>query len=249
LNDRNVFFVDIIEADLNSAGSNVSSTLAASWAGWAVTSLAAKFYRSKPSTEQKANSSQSTTTSSKENTGILDKEKSEDRPQTPLTPNIQKSESGESMPDFDEEVWGSIDTTNNQSNTNKKSLDGWDSEEWNDFDSNDRETSNQSVRKNSLVKDEGQEFFDKFSATNKTSKNAKSDDWANEETESDWNNWNEGKESDVKLSSSTKISAVSNEENKIKAEERRQQRFKGLEERKARKATKGPMKLGAQRIT
>jgi hypothetical protein len=153
------------------------------------------------------------------------------------------------MPDFDEEIWGSIDTANNQSNTNKKSLDGWDSEDWNDFDSNDRQTDNQSVRKNSLVKDEGQEFFDKFSATNKTPKNVKSDDWENEEAESDWNNWNEGKDSDVKLSSSTRISAISNEENKIKVEEKRQQRIKGLEERKARKATKGPMKLGAQRIT
>jgi len=233
---------------LNAAGSNVSSTLAASWAGWAVTSLAAKFYRSKPSTEQKANSPQSTATSNKDSPGTIDKsDKSDDRPLTPSTPNIQKSESGESMPDFDEEIWGSIDTSNNQSNTNKKSLDGWDNEEWNDFD--ETQTNDESERRGSSVKDEGEEFFDKFSATNKTYqtlKNAKGD-WDNEESES-WSKWDDGKESDVKLRTNTNTSAVSNEDSKKKAEERRQQRLKDLEERKSRKTVKGPMKLGAQRI-
>lgn len=37
-----------MEADVNAASSSIPSSLAASWAGWAVTSLTSKFYRSKP---------------------------------------------------------------------------------------------------------------------------------------------------------------------------------------------------------
>lgn len=40
-----------MEADVNAASSSVPSSLAASWAGWAVTSLTSKFYRSKPTAD------------------------------------------------------------------------------------------------------------------------------------------------------------------------------------------------------
>jgi len=245
--------VEQMEADLNAAGSNVSSTLAASWAGWAVSSLAAKFYRSKPLAEQKTTSSQPTMNTNKDSSATVDKDKSDDRPLTPSTPNIQKSESGESMQDFDEDVWGSIDTNTNPNNSRRKSLDGWDNEEWNDFDSN--ETNSQTEIRSSSLKDEGEEFFEKFSATNtknksKQTKNTKND-WNSEENES-WNSLNDGndrKDNEDKVVSDYTISAVHDEDYKKKVDQRKQQRLKDMEERKARKATKGPMKLGAQRIT
>ncbi|CAG2106702.1 unnamed protein product [Medioppia subpectinata] len=231
-----------MEADLNAAGSNVSSTLAASWAGWAVTSLASKFYRSKPSTtDQKANTSQTTANS----TAKSDDNKSDaDRPQTPHTPGIQKSESGDSQQDFDEEVWGSIDADSSQPNaTTRKSLDGWDEEEvWeDDQEFNDETKETTKVTTNSAKVNSGDDFFDKFtndstpkSATNWSKTTAKPKD--------------EFGETNDKPVINTTAATETEQQTQHKATAEQRRRNRNLAERKGA-AKKGPMKLGAQRIT
>ncbi|CAG2167246.1 unnamed protein product [Oppiella nova] len=241
-----------MEADLNAAGSNVSSTLAASWAGWAVTSLASKFYRTKPSTDLKANTSQSSPPKeSKETTGADGRDKSDtDRPHTPHTPSIQKSESGDSQLDFDEEVWGSIDAdASHQPNptARRKSLDGWDDDDqWNGDEFGGEK---EAPEKGAKVGPESDDFFDKFTNDSTTAKKTtdSAKNWSKSETKS----------ADLTPDSSdnSKPSEVSGDEQQLKkaeAEQRRAQRSKELAERKAaagRAAKKGPMKLGAQRIT
>lgn len=229
------------EADLNAAGSNVSSTLAASWAGWAVSSLASKFYRTKSTTDSlsKSGSPQNTGSSSTESS---DKTKSDaDRSQTPT---IQKSESGESAPDFDEEVWGSIDDQNTQSDSNRKSLDGWDDELGdNDFDDNEINDDHNEVKAKDPVKTEDQDFFDKF--TNPET-NAKTSYTSNNWTKSQVKRRDSFGNDDRVVANS--VTGVSSDDQTKKVEQRRQMRSKENEERKARRTTKGPMKLGAQKL-
>ena len=147
---------------MNAAGSNVSSTLAASWAGWAVSSLASKFYRTKTSPDPKSTSAQTSINTNKEN---VEKNKSDNE----RTPSIQKSESGNSAAEFDEEVWGSIDADNTPTDTKRKSLDGWD-DDWNDdpLDDNQNTSEEQNIKTNNRVKAEDEDFFDKFTEQTNT---------------------------------------------------------------------------------
>ena len=212
--------------------------MAASWAGWAVSSLASKFYRTKTSPDPKSNASQ---TSSNANKDYSESHKSDvERSQTP---SIQKSESGDSAAEFDEEVWGSIDADNSQTINARKSLDGWD-EDWNDNEFAENESKSVDQKTDIKTKPEEDDFFGKFtneSTNTKTSVSSKN--WSKTERIR-----TDSSESDDKVVTSN-ISAVSSDEQQTKLEQRRQIRTKDNEERKPRKTVKGPMKLGAQRIT
>ncbi|KAL0270408.1 UNVERIFIED_CONTAM: hypothetical protein PYX00_007828 [Menopon gallinae] len=136
-----------MEADVHAATPSLSNA-AATWAGWAVTAVTAKFYRSQSDTvkshtplanktlskpgslEQPSSSSISTTTSSVTSMTSLEQE---------------ESKGADSVSDYDEnwdtENWGDMETQGNasQSSDTKNATgkekqdskhDGWDNEEW-----------------------------------------------------------------------------------------------------------------------
>lgn len=102
--------VEQMEADLNVSGSNVNSTLAATWASWAIGSLTSKFYRSKQSNSQN--------NPNQEQSGRIT------TPQTNNHVDIdQTSSSRSSNKDSEsEDLWASLD--DNQAK--KEPVDGWD---------------------------------------------------------------------------------------------------------------------------
>nr|CAD7202147.1 unnamed protein product [Timema douglasi] len=137
-----------MEADVNTATPSLSNA-AATWAGWAVTAVTAKFYRSQSDTvksssmasktlskpgslEQPSSSSISTTTSSVTSMTSLEQE---------------ESKGADSVSDYDEnwdtDNWGEMEAQTGQSNVSeprspppiiramdRKGTDGWDTEEW-----------------------------------------------------------------------------------------------------------------------
>lgn len=112
----------LTEADLNAASSEASTALAASWAGWAVSSLTSKFYRSKTPTTSVSSEKSISPASLSENKG-----KEVTASKTPLSKSI-------SQESVENNVWGNIedgDTTSGKVGTN----DWGDADGWDDFDS------------------------------------------------------------------------------------------------------------------
>ncbi|XP_055629063.1 N-terminal kinase-like protein isoform X2 [Toxorhynchites rutilus septentrionalis] len=129
-----------MEADVHTATPSLGNA-AATWAGWAVTAVTAKFYRSQsdtarprpPLTEQPSSSSISTTTSSVTSMTSLEHESGET--------SVSASDYG---PDnWDQENWGDMDTSQDPSSpmagtSNTLNMlpsahdprDGWDNDDW-----------------------------------------------------------------------------------------------------------------------
>lgn len=94
------FFVpNTTEADLNTQGTEVSAALGASWASWAVSSLASKFYRSKTPTISSQDSGAKTSSSDDQKTT----ESSGNQPQTPSHTEPEEGDVWGKMEDLDEE--------------------------------------------------------------------------------------------------------------------------------------------------
>lgn len=115
----------IVEADLNAASSEASTALASSWAGWAVSSLTSKFYRSKTPT------SSVTSNKSINSTSLADPINKEAGTKTPLS----KSESHESVDN--PSVWGNIADEETAPSGKESGNDWGDGEGWDDFDNAD----------------------------------------------------------------------------------------------------------------
>ena len=184
------------------------------------------------------------------NSNVESSEKSKSDVERSQTPSIQKSESGDSSQDFDEEVWGSIDDENKQSDSNRKNLDGWD-EEWNegDVNSDDNEPKNEDekVKTSNSVKPNDDDFFEKFTNESTNSKTSSSKNWTKSDVKKSVsfdNDYTLHRQTDV----TSTVSYASNDDKQQRLEQRRQTRNKENEERKTKKTTKGPMKLGAQKL-
>uniref|UniRef100_A0A1B6CN54 N-terminal kinase-like protein n=1 Tax=Clastoptera arizonana TaxID=38151 RepID=A0A1B6CN54_9HEMI len=127
-----------MEADVHAANPSLSNA-AATWAGWAVTAVTAKFYRSQSDTvksitpktptkhaslEQPSSSSISTTTSSITSMTSLEQE--------------QESKGAESVSDYDEtwetDNWGDMEASKSSVPNEVRGTDGWDTEEWGDLE-------------------------------------------------------------------------------------------------------------------
>lgn len=136
-----------MEADVNAASSSVPSSLAASWAGWAVTSLTSKFYRSKPSAgsltpgatasgePQSQQQSSNVASPSTEGPASLNRRTSEDA-------SVDSGSGGDDKWD-DQDDWGDMedDTKGNTGKSGASSKepvssaqDGWDDGCWESFE-------------------------------------------------------------------------------------------------------------------
>lgn len=187
-----------MEADLNSSGSQVSTTMGATWASWAVSSITNKFYRSSTSS---APSGVAGNTGLPAATGTIGSSSSKE--------TISKENSLDS-----DKVTDKLETTKEISTK----TDGWD-DDWQDDD------------------EEDDEVIENKPVTHVSSKEPKSqpakekNDWDEDNWES---SWTESKPSKPVVRRKSEISDD-----------------KAIESKSSRrvKSTKGPLKLGAQKIS
>lgn len=254
-----------MEADVNTATPSLSNA-AATWAGWAVTAVTAKFYRSQSDTvksinplssktlskpgslEQPSSSSISTTTSSVTSMTSLEQEESKGN----------DSVSDYDYDHWDTENWGDMETGNNfgQSSSNSepksthvssvsvtKATDGWDTEEWGSLEEEPADLASPS---------ETWQSGDFHNADKSPQQITSSSTWNNDSNDSSITQrktqaagWDE---SEFEPLEETAGASVKLEEAKKKREERKLMRQKELEARRANRSTGGPMKLGAKKI-
>ncbi|KAK6638702.1 hypothetical protein RUM43_006969 [Polyplax serrata] len=250
-----------IEADVHAATPSLTNA-AATWAGWAVTAVTAKFYRSQSDTakshspmssktlskpgslEQPSSSSISTTTSSVTSMTSLEQE---------------ESKGGESISDYDEtwdtENWGDMEAGSGSNggeskiSQNKEKVesknDGWDNEDWGpleDFEPSTEEkiqshTPSVGSWDHSEIKTPSS-LGDSNGPNELSHLGVRSSGQARSPSsvpENDWESLDDVNSSAAKL-----------EEVRKRREEKKIQRQKELESRRASRAA-GPMKLGAKK--
>lgn len=210
-----------MEEEVNSEQTVSSSASAMKWAGWAVSSLTSKFYRSY---------SPPKTVSNNQNEKLDNKIQSEtSNDQT--KPNIDTSDTPSDYEDaWNETEWGNIDS---EPNINKSfsiendQLEGWECDEWDSFEIKTEESSFKTeISVKSDEEGRTKELKDYFS--------------------NDDNSWESWSQEPIKTINNN----AKNEELKRKKEERRLQREKAMQERqKKRQSSSGPMKLGAQKVS
>ncbi|XP_060536590.1 N-terminal kinase-like protein [Cylas formicarius] len=245
-----------MEADVNTATPSLGNA-AATWAGWAVTAVTAKFYRSQSETvksvntiasrmlnkpaslEQPSSSSISTTTSSVTSMTSLEHE--------------EGSRGNESVSDYDYDHWGDnenwgdmetegqmasssgspgitgthSDPTSPPSGSGAKVTDGWDNEEWG------------SLEEEPEAEAEMTSPSDAWSPIEQNKAN-------NVQKPEIYSNWEETEFEP--LQDQTNVSSQRLEEAKKRREEKKLIKQKELEARRANRATAGPMKLGAKKL-
>ncbi|XP_015794530.1 N-terminal kinase-like protein [Tetranychus urticae] len=214
-----------MEADLNASGSNVSTTLAANWASWAVSSLTSKFYRSKPTSINPSNNNQISS----------DKTVNQQTSRSPkLTDSDIKSPSEDSINE-DGDGWDPIDeplssTVHKTELENKKSMDGWDNEDiWNDDEVIDKEIASANVQSPTKLENSEDNWLDaQLRPNNKADLRKPSLSSRN-----------------IQPQDVVKTELDDNQD----VEKERPRRPRTNIERKTTKTKKGPMKLGAQKIT
>ncbi|XP_075223189.1 N-terminal kinase-like protein yata [Lycorma delicatula] len=215
-----------MEADVHAATPSLSNA-AATWAGWAVTAVTAKFYRSQSDTpksqhpskiltkpaslEQPSSSSLSTTTSSVTSMTSLDQE---------------GSKGADSVSDYDDnwetENWGDMEAGIKESTSGEvRGTDGWDTEEWGSLEEEPEPCGNDSW-------DTGD-----FTTVEPTKKLTTSSSWVETRDESF---------KTPQISGETDI-IPEEDRSKLTREEKRLQRQKELEARRAQRLSSGPMKL------
>nr|XP_015837072.1 PREDICTED: N-terminal kinase-like protein [Tribolium castaneum] len=219
-----------MEADVNTATPSLSNA-AATWAGWAVTAVTAKFYRSQSDTvksmnpmaskmltkpaslEQPSSSSISTTTSSVTSMTSLEHE--------------EGSRGNESVSDYD------YDASPPSGSGTNKITDGWDNEEWG------------SLEEEPEVEAELTSPSEAWSPSDTTPIIPESYEHGLSNRKSA-NNWGDSEFEPLEEQPSTTNPKL--EEAKKKREERKLMRQKELEARRASRTTGGPMKLGAKKL-
>ncbi|XP_055381077.1 N-terminal kinase-like protein isoform X2 [Condylostylus longicornis] len=269
---------ETMEADVHTATPSIGNA-AATWAGWAVTAVTAKFYRSqsdssrprppltgknlsKPaSLEQPSSSSLSTTTSSVTSMTSLEHESND----------TSASASDYGADNWDNENWGEMDTSQDPSSplagtSNNGQMmttsalndirDGWDNEEWGSLEEEPNEEQEQEQDDRPINQDEQNIHYnqqnetinrpnDLPSLTNCNNISPVSDTHINN-TNANWNSdsWADGEFEpiDEPLTGNPKL-----DEARRKREEKKLQRQRELEARRAQRAT-GPMKLGAKKL-
>uniref|UniRef100_A0A1L8DN65 N-terminal kinase-like protein n=1 Tax=Nyssomyia neivai TaxID=330878 RepID=A0A1L8DN65_9DIPT len=250
---------ETMEADVHTATPSLGNA-AATWAGWAVTAVTAKFYRSqsdssrprppltsrtlsKPaSLEQPSSSSLSTTTSSVTSMTSLEHESND----------TSASASDYGADNWDNENWGDMDTSQDPSSPTAGNVmpigsstliaagalemrDGWDNEEWGSLE----EEPNEEIEE----KHEVEQINDKAKPTMNCNNLSPVSD-KNTNFNSNWNSdsWADGEFEPIDdvTTGNPKL-----DEARRKREEKKLQRQRELE---ARRAARGPLKLGAKKL-
>jgi SCY1-like protein 1 len=251
-----------MEADVNTATPSLSNA-AATWAGWAVTAVTAKFYRSQSDTvksmnpmaskmlskpaslEQPSSSSISTTTSSVTSMTSLEHE--------------EGSRGNESVSDYDYDHWGDNDNwgdmeTGGQMASSSgsgggggtsdaasppsgsgtnKITDGWDNEEWGSLEEEPEAEAELTSPSEAWSPGEMTPIIPE-SHEHGVSNRKSTNNWGDTEFEP--------------LEEQPNVTNCKLEEAKKKREERKLMRQKELEARRASRSTGGPMKLGAKKM-
>ncbi|XP_058443851.1 N-terminal kinase-like protein isoform X2 [Malaya genurostris] len=179
-----------MEADVHTATPSLGNA-AATWAGWAVTAVTAKFYRSQsdtarprpPLTEQPSSSSISTTTSSVTSMTSLEHESADT--------SVSASDYGPET--WDQENWGEMDTSQDPSSpmtgatnpltaslnmigTVNDTRDGWDNEDWGSLEEEPNEVldENEEDELNRIQQKQHNQLFSATTASTTSSSNAAS---------------------------------------------------------------------------
>lgn len=229
-----------MEADVHAATPSLSNA-AATWAGWAVTAVTAKFYRSQSDTvksmtphpsktltkpaslEQPSSSSISTTTSSV----------------TSMTSLEQESKGGESVSDYedhwDADNWGDMEAAKGTTPSEIPGTDGWDTEEWGSLEEEPPQANVGELWSTS-----------EFTSVSDSSLNPLNN-----------SSWRDAANIEVNITSKLQMHAQDDklshtaealaEETRQRREEKKLQRQKELEARRAARQSSGPMKLGTKK--
>ncbi|KAI8044762.1 hypothetical protein M5D96_000934 [Drosophila gunungcola] len=255
---------ETMEADVHTATPSIGNA-AATWAGWAVTAVTAKFYRSqsdssrprppltgrnlsKPaSLEQPSSSSLSTTTSSVTSMTSLEHESND----------TSASASDYGNNDWDNENWGEMDTSQDPSSplaasSNNGALmaanalsevrDGWDNEEWGSLE----EDPQSMLRPKELPNLSSSNTSPTSATANCNNISPPSSHLNNSTHNANWNSdsWADGEFEPLDESG---FGNAKLDEARRKREEKKLQRQRELEARRAQRAS-GPMKLGAKKL-
>ncbi|XP_049777789.1 N-terminal kinase-like protein [Schistocerca cancellata] len=268
-----------MEADVHTATPSLSNA-AATWAGWAVTAVTAKFYRSQSDTvksitpmasktlskpgslEQPSSSSISTTTSSVTSMTSLEQE---------------ESKGGDSVSDYDEtwdtENWGDMEAPSGQigmteprsplpgqisGRTDRKGTDGWDMDEWGSLEEEPALEGSEACTsggdwgspdfvavEGAATKSASSYSFGETAKDEVAGLTVKLPDEPRTPAAKSPSGWEENEWEPIEETggASSKL-----EEARKKREERKLQRQKELEARRATRVSGGPMKLGAKKI-
>lgn len=260
-----------MEADVNTATPSLSNA-AATWAGWAVTAVTAKFYRSQSDTvrsmnpmgnkmlskpgslEQPSSSSISTTTSSVTSMTSLEHE--------------DASRGNDSVSDYDynnwddNDNWGDMETGGQMVSSSgsgcagssdpisppsgsgppTKATDGWENEEWGSLD----EEPEQEAEATSPLEAWNSSDKAPILPENKSNVSWSQNPINHRHSQSHSHNWEDHEFEPLEENPGSNNSKL--EEARKKREEKRLMRQKELEARRATRQTAGPMKLGAKKI-
>ncbi|ALC48061.1 yata [Drosophila busckii] len=259
---------ETMEADVHTATPSIGNA-AATWAGWAVTAVTAKFYRSqsdssrprppltgrnlsKPaSLEQPSSSSLSTTTSSVTSMTSLEHESND----------TSASASDYGNNDWDNENWGEMDTSQDPSsplapNANNGQLlaanvlnevrDGWDNEEWGSLEEDPQHSSLRPKELANLSSSANTSPTTPGALTNCNNISPPSSHFNNSTHNANWNSdsWADGEFEPI---DEPGLGISKLDDARRKREEKKMQRQRELEARRAQRAT-GPLKLGAKKL-
>ncbi|XP_064483692.1 N-terminal kinase-like protein [Ornithodoros turicata] len=221
--------IEQMEADVNAAGASVHSSMAASWAGWAVSSLTSKFYKSPLPSKPVTAEASLMATRSEDATRKLTSQTPSSRDISPE--NVPGGFASDTDDKWESQEWGSMEEESSlqsscvKATPSMQSQDGWEDCNWESLDDIglSDECSPTDVPSASKVAPE----MDSGNGDQKTS-------W---ECDADWDKWGSGSgKGDTK-----------SDEMKRKREERRQQRLKEQQERRAARQGAGPLKLGVRK--
>ncbi|XP_039283271.1 N-terminal kinase-like protein [Nilaparvata lugens] len=240
-----------MEADVHAATPSLSNA-AATWAGWAVTAVTAKFYRSQSDTpksqhpphriltkpaslEQPSSSSLSTTTSSVTSMTSLEQEANKGG----VTDGGQDSVSDYDCDNWDaaSDNWGDMEEMaagqgESEAEGEVRGTDGWDTEEWGSLEPQPEQVT-------------GSDSWATGDFTLPNSRSSPNIGRIGEEFTSATSLRRSGESA---FSSEGISTIVEEDKSKLSKEERRQQRQKELEARRAQRLSAGPMKLATKKI-
>ncbi|RZF47545.1 hypothetical protein LSTR_LSTR009081 [Laodelphax striatellus] len=243
------FLGKLEKADVEAATPSLSNA-AATWAGWAVTAVTAKFYRSQSDTpksqhpphrlltkpaslEQPSSSSLSTTTSSVTSMTSLEQEANR---------GVGGGGGQDSVSDYDDnwdaasDNWGDMENVTSSASNHDviRGTDGWDTEEWGSLDE--------------TTQPEPTTGIDSWATGDFTLPNSRSSPNIGRIGEEFTSATSLRRTGESALSSDGISTIVEEDKSKLSKEEKRLQRQKELEARRAQRLSAGPMKLATKKI-
>ncbi|KAG1665264.1 N-terminal kinase-like protein [Nymphon striatum] len=233
-----------MEAQVNAGASSGITNAAATWAGWAVSSLTSKFYKTslKNSSNSEKAKSPSPEVSKSSSDNALSTANSIEKSFSRITDEQSDENSDyEGKNDWNDDC-GEMETGNNVLDPKKSEVDGWDDSGWDDMNVIPEESLT-----NASSTDGWSENVEDFEPIDSIGKPASSYDWSHSSINPDADEFF----SSMAKSWDNNDFPEKDSDNQIQAdltrrarEERKGKRQKELQERRAARQGQGPMKLG-----